>query len=342
MGVSFAQISREDEPEVVAKNLHSIFTLLTAESALWDYHGCRSLSRIQPVRSRCNVCNIHDLFRNLKISAIGLCLAGPLFTATGQSSSADPAQESLDTTGSRAELNQGVEACKGAHYAEAIAHFQRAVELDPNQPMAKTYLGTALAQNVVPGLDTPDNLKTAQQAIDIFQQVLADAPHDVNSMKQVAGIYFSIKKLDEAKSWQKRVLDENPRDPEAAYTIGVIDWTLAHRNVLVALTAVGLNDDGEGNTQAPAAAMANIRGRNFALVEEALLYLNQAIENRPGYSDAMAYVNLTYRRKADVDWGNDDARQQDLANANEWAARAMAARKAQQGKGNRSPDSQQP
>ena len=208
--------------------------------------------------------------------------------------------------------------------------------------MAKTYLGTALAQNVVPGLDTPDNLKTAQQAIDIFQQVLADAPHDVNSMKQVAGIYFSIKKLDEAKSWQKRVLDENPRDPEAAYTIGVIDWTLAHRNVLVALTAVGLNDDGEGNTQAPAAAMANIRGRNFALVEEALLYLNQAIENRPGYSDAMAYVNLTYRRKADVDWGNDDARQQDLANANEWAARAMAARKAQQGKGNRSPDSQQP
>ena len=56
--------------------------------------------------------------------------------------------------------------------------------------MAKTYLATALAQNVVPGLDTPENLKTAQQAIDIFKEVLAKDPNDVNSLKQIAGIYF--------------------------------------------------------------------------------------------------------------------------------------------------------
>ena len=131
------------------------------------------------------------------------------------------------------ELNKGVEAYKSARYAEAIDHFQKARELDPSLPMAKTYLATALAQNVVPGLDTPENLKTAQQAIDTFQQVLANDPHDVNSLKQVAGIYFAIKKLDEAKAWQKRVLDEDPHDPEAAYTIGVINWTLAHKNAVV-------------------------------------------------------------------------------------------------------------
>jgi len=44
--------------------------------------------------------------------------------------------------------------------------------------MAKSYLATALAQNVVAGLDTPDNLSTAQQAIDIFNEVLAKDPHD--------------------------------------------------------------------------------------------------------------------------------------------------------------------
>ena len=122
-----------------------------------------------------------------------------------------------------------MEAYKSAHYEEAIGHFQRATELDPSLPMAKTYLATALAQNVVPGLDTPENLKTAQQAIDIFQEVLAKDPNDVNSLKQIAGIYFSIKKLDDAKEWQKKVLAADPKDPEAAYTIGVIDWTAGPR-----------------------------------------------------------------------------------------------------------------
>jgi tetratricopeptide (TPR) repeat protein len=92
---------------------------------------------------------------------------------------------------------------------------------------------------VVPGLETPDNLKTAQQAIDIFQEVLAKDPKDVNSLKQVAGIDFSVKKLDDAKEWQKKVLQEDPKDPEAAYTVGVIDWMQAHQNTLSALAPAG-------------------------------------------------------------------------------------------------------
>ncbi len=52
----------------------------------------------------------------------------------------------------RDQLNKGVEAYKSAHYEEAIGHFQKATELDPSLPMAKSYLATALAQNVVPGL----------------------------------------------------------------------------------------------------------------------------------------------------------------------------------------------
>ena len=59
----------------------------------------------------------------------------------------------------------------------------------------------------------------------------------MNSLKQIAGIYFSIKKLDDAKAWQKKVLAVDPKDPEAAYTVGVIDWTLAHENTLKALAA---------------------------------------------------------------------------------------------------------
>ena len=120
-------------------------------------------------------------------------------------------------------------------------------------------------------------------------------------MKQIAGIYFSIKDLDNAEAWQKKVLAEDPKDPEAAYTIGVIDWTKAHQNKLNALQAAGLNDDGKGNVKAPKKVMEPLAKENAPLVEEGLKYLTMAVDNRPNYDDAMQYLNLIYRNKADVD-----------------------------------------
>jgi tetratricopeptide (TPR) repeat protein len=237
----------------------------------------------------------------------------------------------------RDQLNKGVEAYKSAHYEEAIEHFQKATELDPKLPMAKTYLATALAQNVVPGETTPDNLKNANQAIQIFQDVLSEQPNDINSMKQIAGIYFSIKNLDQAEDWQKKVLAADPKDAEAAYTIGVIDWTKAHENTLKALQDAGLNDDGKGNVKAPKKVMEPLAQENAPLVDEGLKYLNMALEDRPNYDDAMAYLNLIYRRKADVDYGNNAAVTEDLAQADKWRDDAMGTRKANEEKKNQGP-----
>jgi tetratricopeptide (TPR) repeat protein len=237
----------------------------------------------------------------------------------------------------RDQLNKGVDAYKSARYEEAIGHFQKATELDPSLPMAKSYLATALAQNVVPGLDTPENLQTAQQAISIFQEVLDRDPRDVNSMKQIAGIYFSIKKLDDAKTWQKKVLNEDPKDPEAAYTVGVIDWTQAHLNALRELVPAGVTDDGEGNVKAPKKVMEGLKQENAPLVDEGLQYLNQAMANRANYDDAMSYMNLIYRRKADVDFGDADAVKADVAAAKDWSSKAMGTRKENEAKKNKGP-----
>jgi tetratricopeptide (TPR) repeat protein len=261
-----------------------------------------------------------------RISALAVVLAGMVLSMSGCSRLA-----------ARDQLNKGVDAYKSGKYEEAIGHFQKATELDPSLPMAKSYLATALAQNIVPGLDTPENLKTADQAISIFQEVLAKKPDDVNSLKQIAGIYFSIKKLDDAKTWQKKVLAVDAKDPEAAYTVGVIDWTEAHENVLKALVPAGLNDDGEGNVKAPKKVMDTIKDENSALIEEGLQYLNQAVANRANYDDAMAYLNLIYRRKADLDFGNDAARKADLAQAEEWRTKAMGTRKANEEKKDKGP-----
>jgi len=256
-----------------------------------------------------------------RITALAVMLAGMVLSISG-----------CNRLQARDQLNKGVEAYKSSHYEEAIDHFQKATELDPSLPTAKSYLATALAQNVVPGLDTPENLKTAQQAIDIFKEVLVKDPTDVNSLKQIGGIYYSIKKLDDAKAWQKKVLAVDPKDPEAAYWVGMIDWTEAHENTLKALRPAGLSDDGEGNVKAPKKIMETIKAENAPLVNEGLRYLNQAVANRANYDDAMAYLNLIYRRKADVDYGDAAAVKDDLAKADEWRIKAMGTRKANEEK----------
>ncbi len=261
-----------------------------------------------------------------RITALAVALAAMVVAMSG-----------CDKLKARDQLNKGVDAYKSARYEEAIGHFQTASQLDPGLPMAKSYLATALAQSVVPGLETAENLKTAQQAIDIFQEVLAKDPSDVNSMKQVAGLYLSLKKLDDARTWQKKVLAVDHKDPEAAYTVGVIDWTQAHLNTLKALATAGLNDDGEGNVKAPKQVMEPLKAQNGPLVEEGLQYLNQALANRPNYDDAMQYLNLIYRCKADVDYGNADAVSADVATAKEWVSKSMGTRKANEEKKNKGP-----
>ena len=261
-----------------------------------------------------------------RTSALAIALAGMVLSISG-----------CNQLEARNELNHGVEAYKTQRYEEAIGHFQKATQLDPKLPMAKTYLATALAQSVVPGLDTPENLKTANQAISIFEEVLAKDPSDVNSLKQIGGIYYSIKKLDDAKAWQKKVLAVDPKDPEAAYWIGMIDFTEAHQNILKVLGPAGITDDGAGNAKAPKKVMDPIKTENGPLVEEGLQYLNQAVANRANYDDAMAYLNLLYRRKADVDYGDETARKEDVAMADQWRTKAMGTRKANEEKKNAEP-----
>lgn len=261
-----------------------------------------------------------------RISALAVALGGMTLSMSG-----------CKQLEARDQLNKGVDAYKSAHYEEAIGHFQRATQLDPSLPMAKSYLATALAQNVVPGLDTPDNMKTAQQAIAIFQEVLDKDPNDVNSLKQIAGIYFSVKKYDEAKTWQKKVLAVDPKDAEAAYTVGVIDWTLAHLNALKELATANVNDDGEGNVKAPKKVLQAISEENAPLVSEGLEYLNQAVADRPNYDDAMTYLNLMYRRKADVDYSNPSEVKADVAAAKDWTTKAMGTRKENEEKKNKGP-----
>lgn len=232
----------------------------------------------------------------------------------------------------RDQLNKGVGAFKTAHYDAAIGHFQQATDLDPTLPMARLYLATAYAQQVIPNLQSPENMKNANLAIQNFQVVLNGDPKNVNALKGIASLYFNTQQLDKAKEYQNKVLAVDPSDAAAEYTIGVIDWTVAYKNAIPVRQSLGMQDNGAPIKDKKACAA--LAEKNGPIIQEGLDALNKAVQLRANYDDAMAYINLMYRRKADIECGNDDARKADIAQADEWVQKAMAARKANEQKAN--------
>jgi tetratricopeptide (TPR) repeat protein len=232
----------------------------------------------------------------------------------------------------RDQLNKGVQAYKNARYDEAIEHFKKAVQLDPTYPSAELYLATAYAQSVVPDLQTPDNLQHAQMAIEGFKKVYDKDPKDVGSIKGIAALYLNIGKYDEAKAWQLKAIAVDPQDAEAHYTVGYIDWRQAYRNAVQVLSTQGLTDSGDGNPKMSKQTCAKMQEENSALVSEGLQYMQKAVDIRPNYDDAMSYMNLLNRRKADLECGNDAARKADVQAATDWNSKAMGTRKANEEK----------
>ena len=228
----------------------------------------------------------------------------------------------------RDQLTKGVQAFKNARYEEAVDHFQNSIALDPSYEDAKLYLATAYSYQVVPNLQTPENLAVAQKALDGFNAVLAKDPNDLTALKQIASIDRNIGKLEPAKEYEKKVIAIAPNDAEAHYTVGVVDWMQAYKSAITILAADGLTDDGNGNVKKSKPACQKLKDANTALVDEGLQYLQKAVDINPTYDDAMTYLNLTYRRKADLECGDDAARKADLAQADDWNNKAMGARKA--------------
>jgi hypothetical protein len=73
---------------------------------------------------------------------------------------------------------------------------------------------------------------------------------------------------------------------------------------------------------------AMLKDKNAATVQDGIDNLNKALQLRPDYDDAMAYMNLMYRERADIQCDDADARTADLKAADEWLDKNMATRKA--------------
>jgi tetratricopeptide (TPR) repeat protein len=231
----------------------------------------------------------------------------------------------------RDQLNKGVQAYKMGKFENAIEHFKNAVAYDPNLGVARLYLATAYVGQYVPGVDTPDNNKSAELAIEQYQDVLKGNPKRetrVNSLKGIASLYFNMKKFDLAKEYHRKVLELDPKDPTTYYSIGVVDWTQTYQPRQLLRTELGLKPDQPLDKAKDKTACSTLKDKNQPLVDEGIDMLQKSLDLRKDYADAMAYLNLMYREKAEIDCGDPAARLADLSTADGWVEKAMATNRA--------------
>lgn len=207
-------------------------------------------------------------------------------------------------------LNQGVAAFKNGQYDQAVEMFKQAKELDPDLINARLYLATAYASQYIPNAPSEENVKRGNQAIAEYQQVLAKDKKNLSAIDgigsilfQMAGQPFDAKKFEESKSYHQKHIEFKPSDPEPYYWVGVIDWTLAFRGnneMRAEYNRNNIKKQVRDDDPLPSKVREQYAGKYAAIVDEGIKSLDQAIRVKSDYDDAMAYLNLLYRRKADM------------------------------------------
>jgi tetratricopeptide (TPR) repeat protein len=210
----------------------------------------------------------------------------------------------------REALNKGVQDFKNGQYEEAARDFLSAKQLDPKLLNARLYLATIYGSQYIPGAPSEENIRMGQAATEEFRSVLSLDPQNISAIDgigsilfQMAGTPFDPDLFEESKSYHQQHIYLLPNDPEPYYWIGVIDWTLAYRanGLLRAQHNLSVRGKQLSDDAALPPDLRDEYARGYgAAIDEGIESLNHAISIRPDYDDAMAYLNLLYRRKADT------------------------------------------
>lgn len=112
--------------------------------------------------------------------------------------------------------------------------------------------------------------------------------------------------------------------------MGVIDWTRCYQPRMEGRARLGMRPDAHLNSKNPHQKKIcdELRAKNWSVIEDGISKLDKAIQLRPDYDDAMAYMNLMDRERADLECADVSAQNRDLKTADEFVDKAMATKKA--------------
>lgn len=263
------------------------------------------------------------MMKRSTITTLCLC-AGLAFFSTG-----------CEKLQSRDQMNKGVQAYKANKYADAIKHFKEAVQLDPSNENAQAYLATSYMTQWVPGADSPDNKKNYDSARSEFDKILKRDPSNSLALASMASMAYNnaqtgtqeqkMAALEEAKKWNQRRIEVEPKEPEPYYYLGVINWAEAFTPIQTVRVEQKMAGSDPGPIKDPK-IRGELKEKYGAQIDQGIEYLKKCLDLDKENEDAMSYMNLLLRKKADLE-DTVDAAKADIAQAEEFSNKSLETKK---------------
>jgi tetratricopeptide (TPR) repeat protein len=126
------------------------------------------------------------------------------------------------------ELNEAARAYREGNFAEAQAHSEKALLLDPQNKTAPFFVARTIHAQYKPGDFTPENVAKAQQAIIAYQRILERSADNDEAYKAVAYLYGALKEDEQLRAWifqrAGNVSLANNKRSEAFVVLASKDW----------------------------------------------------------------------------------------------------------------------
>jgi Tfp pilus assembly protein PilF len=236
----------------------------------------------------------------------------------------------------RDHLNKGVQTFKSAKYNQAVEHFKESVRLDPDYMNARLYLATAYMSQYIPGADSPENMQNAKAAEQEFLRVLEREPNNSLAVESIASLHYNqaqgnqplehkLRKLDDAAKWYQKLAEVDPKSKTAFYSLGVITWAKWYPALMAARNKLGMKPEDPGPIKDPK-VKAELKNQWLEQVNAGIQNLERALQIDPEYDEAMAYMNLLIRERADLA-DSPDQYKKDIEVADNWVQKALDTKK---------------
>jgi tetratricopeptide (TPR) repeat protein len=187
-------------------------------------------------------------------------------------------------------------------------------------------MARALAETYIPGAPSRDNVRQGDLSLEQYQKVRELDPSHMSATKGAAYLNLQMKRFNTAKRLYRKVSEIDPNDPESYYSIALIDWTQTYQPRMEVRAKLRLRPE-QPMIQYP--ECSQVRDANTEQVAEGMEMLKKAIDLKRDYDDAMAYMNLMYRERADIQCGDPKANASDLKNADRWVDMTLSIKKNQ-------------
>jgi len=126
------------------------------------------------------------------------------------------------------QLNEAARAYREGRLVEAEQHSREAAALDPENKTAPMFIARTIHAQYRPGVQSPENVAKAQQAIEAYQAILQANPKDEEAYKAIAYLYGAIKDDDKLRQWIAARAANESTEPEkraeAYIVLASKDW----------------------------------------------------------------------------------------------------------------------